>query len=240
MSAPILANNQCNTSIAFSSGVLTLTAGTVPTAGNAMLVIFGVQASNGHVVSSVTDNQTGNTFTKQFGGYYSTYNAGSEYWLCQSLATLTTPATYTVTLTMSGNPSSSTGAMALLEVAGSTGIESNGAISLVSTSPNDPTCTAANTVATDLVITSITGPSGFSGFTSSGTCSTQVCGLTGGNPGLCIYQGATSSIVTPAQAFTYSNSASSAAGIIAFKGLITYPAPPRKVRRQIFTTYYPA
>ena len=142
---------------------LTCSLTSLPSVGNAVIAIFTTRGAA--VVSSMADNQSGNTYAKVVAAASSAGSAGdAEIWWLSSVVGAS--GTFTVTVTASASEPLT---LTLIEVSGLNAIDQTGSALYTGTNLASATVTgsAANTNATDLVVAAFgagyqTGPTGTS------------------------------------------------------------------------------
>lgn len=235
MSTPsiVQSNSNYNITMTGSNTVTALSLSATPSVGNAVVVAFWNPTTNGSQLTSLVDNQTGNTFTPIIQKLASNiYLGDAELWWCPSLSTAS--GTYTITATLAGGASGASSALSIMEVSGAGGVDQSGyGYSQTSTGPVDPTCSAQNNHASTLVICATGGNSNLVGFSPDPppNLSTTVYDATASSPAFGVWTGTTSTLVTASAGNSSWSNSAGAVGVIA----TFYPAGGPLAVRQACT-----
>jgi hypothetical protein len=130
----------------------TYTANQTPVVGNSIIVAVGLRSIGGGatVVSSITDNQSGNTFSKIVSNF-SANQSDQELWWCPALTSAS--GTYTLTITLTGNPGG--WVIGFMEVSGGPVADQNGGNQGFGVTTLTATAGGANISPNDLVVGAI-------------------------------------------------------------------------------------
>ncbi len=197
-----------------SGDAASLSLTSLPATGDAIIAVYTNPEPEGATLTGCVDNHS-NSFTKIVQNVGSSgFIADTEMWQLASLPSGVT-GTYTVTCTIAGTPGTTTAAMALMELNGSTGVDQFGS-AVVSASPLSVSASAENISADDLVVvvSAFSGVADGLAVTGSFTNPIFVPAATPVAPSLGVWSGTTSSLETVSGGSTFTNSAQTSVGLI--------------------------